>query len=334
MPQARELSKIAERTPRGDGVARGVATRQCGGVFSEELGLVLADQGGVVTRVQALRHLSPDRIRHLVESARWQTSHRGIYVDHGGPIGADQRRWIAVLACRGYLAGTSALTMFGLRGFDQGPLHVLIPARRRDENPPPDVVVHRTSKLPTLDRTEVDDLPCTGAARAAVDAAQWAGTDARAAAVVAASVQQHLVRPDEVTAVLRGLPRARRRAFVLTLAADLAGGAASLPEVEFLRICRQARFPVPKVQVSRRDGRGRQRYLDAYFDAYSVHVEIDGGQHRDVVAWWADMQRQNDLWIAGDRVLRFPSWVVRSRPEDVAAQVGAALRAAGWGRPP
>jgi very-short-patch-repair endonuclease len=181
-----------------------------------------------------------------------------------------------------------------------------------------------------MQRTEVDDLPCTSAARAAVDAAQWAGTDARAAAVVAASVQQRLVGPDEVAAVLAGMRRAHRRGLVLALAADLAGGAASLPEAEFLRLCRKARLPEPKVQVSRRDARGRRRYLDAYFDGYSVHVEIDGGQHRDVTAWWADMQRQNDLWISGDRVLRFPSWVVRTRPEDVATQVAAALRAAGW----
>jgi len=61
-----------------------------------------------------------------------------------------------------------------------------------------------------------------------------------------------------------------------------------------------------------------------------VHVEIDGGHHRDVAAWWADMKRQNDLWISGDRVLRFPSWIVRSRPAEVVTQVAAALRAAGW----
>jgi very-short-patch-repair endonuclease len=229
-----------------------------------------------------------------------------------------------------FLAGTTALTMFGLRGFDGGPTHVLISARRRVDHPPDDVVVHRTSGLPGLHRTEVDGLPCTSAARAVVDAAQWAGTDARAAAVVAASAQQRLARPDEVRAVLNGRPRARRRGFVLALAADLAGGAASLPETEFLGICRRARFPTPKLQVSRRDARGRQRYLDAYFDGYAVHVEIDGGQHLDVRAWWADMRRQNDLWIAGDRILRFPSWVVRIYPEEVRSQIGAALRSAGW----
>jgi very-short-patch-repair endonuclease len=294
------------------------------------LGRVLATQCGVVTRAQALRHISAGALRHLVESGRWQVPHHGIYLDHNGPVTDPQKRWMAVLGSRGFLAGTTALTVFGLRGFESGPVHVLLPARRRDFDPPPYVVVHRTTGLPWWQRTEVDDLPCTSAVRAAVDAAQWAGTDAQAAAVVAASVQHRLVGPDEVAAVLDGMPRARRRGFVLALATDLAGGAASLPEAEFLRICRKARFPSPKTQVSRRDARGRQRYLDAYFDGYSVHVEIDGGQHRDVAAWWADMRRQNDLWIAGDRVLRFPSWVVRTRPNEVAAQVGAALQAAGW----
>jgi hypothetical protein len=42
------------------------------------------------------------------------------------------------------------------------------------------------------------------------------------------------------------------------------------------------------------------------------------------------MKRQNDLWVAGDRVLRFPAWLVRRRPAEVAAQVRAALVAAGW----
>ena len=36
---------------------------------------------------------------------------------------------------------------------------------------------------------------------------------------------------------------------------------------------------------------------------------------------------------AGDRILRFPAWLVRAHPADVAAQVRAAVVAAGW-RPP
>jgi hypothetical protein len=111
---------------------------------------------------------------------------------------------------------------------------------------------------------------------------------------------------------------------------DAGGGAHSLPEVEFVRLCRRAGLPTPKCQASRVDAAGRRRYLDAYFEEYGVHVEIDGEQHVEATARWADMRRQNDLWIAGDRVLRFPAWLVRRDPRTVAAQVRAALLAAGW----
>jgi very-short-patch-repair endonuclease len=59
-------------------------------------------------------------------------------------------------------------------------------------------------------------------------------------------------------------------------------------------------------------------------------VEIDGGQHTDVRQWWADMRRQNQLWVAGDRVLRFPSFVIRTKPDEWLPQLRAALIAGGW----
>ncbi|MEU8259313.1 hypothetical protein AB0C02_01635 [Micromonospora sp. NPDC048999] len=56
----------------------------------------------------------------------------------------------------------------------------------------------------------------------------------------------------------------------------------------------------------------------------------DGSQHLDPAHAWADMKRQNDLWVEGDRVLRFPTWALRAHPDEVVAQLRAALRAAGW----
>jgi hypothetical protein len=168
------------------------------------------------------------------------------------------------------------------------------------------------------------------AGRSVVDAAQWAASDQQAAGLVVAAFQQRLVGLAEVVDAAARQPQARRRSLVLDVARDAAGGAHSLPEVEFLRLCRRAGLPAPECQVSRIDRAGRRRYLDAYFKDYGVHVEIDGEQHAGTLARWADMERQNDLWVAGDRVLRFPAWIVRRRPADVAAQVRAALEAAGW----
>jgi hypothetical protein len=147
---------------------------------------------------------------------------------------------------------------------------------------------------------------------------------------VAASFQQRLVSLVEVTDAVTRQPRARRRALVLDVARDAADGAHSLPEIEFVRLCRRGGLPLPECQSRRLDPAGRRRYLDAYFKDFGVHVEIDGDQHVEVRARWADMRRQNDLWVAGDRVLRFPAWVLRQQPDEVAAQVRAALMAAGW----
>jgi hypothetical protein len=111
---------------------------------------------------------------------------------------------------------------------------------------------------------------------------------------------------------------------------DAAGGSHSLAELDYLRVARRAGLPEPTRQHPRRDAGGRRRYLDIWYDKYKVHVEIDGGQHLEARAAWADMRRQNDLWISGVRILRFPAWLVRARPVDVVAQVREALEAGGW----
>ncbi|MDT5038229.1 MAG: hypothetical protein QOE03_3414 [Micromonosporaceae bacterium] len=202
-------------------------------------------------------------------------------------------------------------------------------------SPPPAWPYTAPDNLPDSDQARrAARPPCTTPARSLVDAAQWATSDEAASAIVAAGFQQRLVRVQDIHEVLGRLPRARRRALIAAVAGDAAGGAHSLPEAEFTRLCRRFGLPEPSRQVPRRDVRGRQRYLDAYFEEWHLHVEIDGGQHMEVRSWWADMQRQNDLWIPGDRVLRFPAWAIRHRPAKVATQLSAALQAAGWTPPP
>jgi hypothetical protein len=170
-------------------------------------------------------------------------------------------------------------------------------------------------------------------ARSVVDAAQWAGTDDDAVAIVAACFQQRLVTGDEIAGALARAPVARRRRLIVAAANDAAGGSHSLPEVEFLRGCRRAGLPEPSRQVMRTDAAGRKRYLDALFEEFGVHVEVDGRQHTDVRHWWADMRRQNELGTAGYRLLRFPSYVIRTKPDEWVPQLRAALMAGGW-RPP
>jgi very-short-patch-repair endonuclease len=293
---------------------------------------LILSQEGVLSRTQALGQLSGGAIRHRVATGRWRRVHVGIYLAHSGPLTLAQRRWIAVLAAgpSALLGGVSALELLGLRDCRNGVLHVLVPAGRLESNPPTGVIVHRTRHLPKDDVARTGSPPRTASARSLVDAAQWANTDDDACAIVAAAYQQRLVRHEAVLSVLDRLHNVRRRRLIAHAAGDAVGGSHSLAELKYLALARKAGLPEPARQHLRRDAAGRRRYLDIWYDEYRVHVEIDGGLHLEAKAAWQDMKRQNDLWIAGARVLRFPAWLVRERPAEVVTQVREALMAAGW----
>lgn len=298
----------------------------------DELAWLLFYQADVLSVAQASRHFSRKAIRHRVATGRWRRVHRGVLVTHNGPLDDEHLRWIAVLATgsRAVLGGLTAVQQWGLRRSGSSTVHLLLPAGLRADRPPPGVVVHRSRHLPEEDVLPVGRPPRTMPARSVVDAAQWARTDEEARAVVAAAFQQRLVGGDDLHRVLDRLPRARRQGLILRTADDAAGGAHSLAELDFLGLVRRAGLPEPTRQKIRYDAAGRRRYLDVYFDRWRVHVEVDGGQHLDPRTAWADMRRQNDLWIEGDRVLRFPAWAVRDAPGEVATQLRSALTAAGW----
>ncbi len=227
------------------------------------------------------------------------------------------------------LGGLSAACTYGLRGSADPRTYLLVAdSTTRPGSVPPYVRVRRTTMTAGIDRTAAP--PRTTIARSLVDAAGWARTDNDARALLARAFQQQLVVAGEVEQILARMPTAPRRGLIAETAARAAAGAHGLTELDLLRLCRRHRLPAPEHQVRRTDRAGRVRYLDAYWRRWRLHAEVDGGWHTDVAAWWADMRRQNDLSVAGDRILRFPGWAVRHDAAAVAAQIRAALRAAGW----
>ncbi len=294
---------------------------------------VLVDaQEGIVARWQALKFLTDKAIRHRLATGRWRRVHRAIFCAYHGPLRLAQRQWIAVLAAStkdgplACLGGLSALQVLGLRNVTDDRLHVV---SERELNPPTGVVVHRT-RLSGEDRHPSTRPPVTMPGRSVVDAAAWARSDDEARLVIAASFQQRLVTAPEVWQVLDRLPTTHRRRLVIDTATDAATGSHTLGELALVRLCRAAGLPAPDRQVRFRDSGGRVRYLDAVFDRWRVAVEVDGAHHDDVPYRWDDIERQNDLILAGYRVLRFPSHVVRQQPQRVAAQLRTALEIAGW----
>ena len=148
--------------------------------------------------------------------------------------------------------------------------------------------------------------------------------------MLAAAVQQRLVRVPELFTEMARVRRHRYRRLILLVLADIAGGAHSLAEIDFARLCRSAGMPAPSRQLARRDSSGRRRYLDVGWDDFGLVVEIDGMLHMQADRWMDDSFRGNDVSL-GDRVLlRFPALAVRLYPERVLAQVRQGLLNAGW----
>jgi very-short-patch-repair endonuclease len=163
-----------------------------------------------------------------------------------------------------------------------------------------------------------------------VDAAAWMGTDRGAQAVLAAGVQQRMVRVSDLVAALERNERLYRRKIIRQTLGDIAGGAHALSELDFTTlVVRRFKLPEPDRQV-RRDERGCRRWLDALWEEARLVVEIDGAGHIDALTYWDDMNRGNSLQLGHYRVLRFPSWVVRYQPDYVAVQMRQALREAGY----
>jgi very-short-patch-repair endonuclease len=292
-------------------------------------------QAGVLTSAQAVGLVGRGVARGRIRLGRWRSVCRGIVVTHNGQLTREQQLWVAVLVAGegAVLAGSAAAGEGGVRGLPVERLDVLVPAARRSSVCLPrlpldmaGVRVHRTAALPSAHR-QVGRPPRTTIARSVVDAAAWAGTAAEARLVVAAACQQRRVLPSEISEVLAVLPTVRRRGLIRTTLTDIEGGAEALSEIDFASLCRRHRLPEPDRQVHRTDAAGRRRYLDAYWPEWRLHVEVDGAHHMDARHWAADMLRQNQIWIAGDRILRFPAWLIRADPHAVAAQLRAVLTA-------
>ncbi|MBV9380016.1 MAG: DUF559 domain-containing protein [Streptosporangiaceae bacterium] len=160
-------------------------------------------------------------------------------------------------------------------------------------------------------------------------------TDRGAQAVLAAGVQQRLVRAEDMISVVACNARLRRRKVIMEALEDIAGGAHALSELDFTRqVVRRFGLPEPDRQAGRRDSRGRRRWLDAVWEKAKVIAEVDGAAHMDALAYWDDMSRDNDFRLGGYQVLRFPAFVVRYQAEEVAHTIREALREAGcawWG---
>ncbi len=291
---------------------------------------IAESQCGVIAVRTALRAgLTRSDIRWKITSGRWQRPMHGVLVTHSGPITSIQEMWAAIESTGpgAVLGGACAASFDGLRGFDGGPIIVIVDATRHVA-PRPGVRIHRSKNLGSDHVHPRKVPPRTRLPRSILDMANWAEDDDDARAALAAGVQQRLVTVADLRRAVEGRGPLRRHSLIIDTLSDLDDGAHSVAEILYRNI--EKRFGLPSGQRQKQIDAGGRRYLDVWYEPWRVWIEIDGGYHREAQHWWSDLARQNAGVLQDRMILRFPVHTLRSQPEHVAGQVMTALRQRGW----
>lgn len=267
-------------------------------------------------------------VRAQLDAGRWRRFGRAVLLHNAEPTQLERHQVVLLNAGpRAVWTAFTAAEMAGLGGWARETTHVLVPG---GTSPPRlrgfPVRVHYTSKWNPSDY--LGARPAHRTAPALVLAASTFARPRPACGILAAGVQQRIVRPQQLAEAVRLRPRLRHRRILRFAIEDIAQGAHALSEIDFIRLCRRFRLPEPGRQVIRRGPGGRRRYLDAEWirhDGRRVVAEVDGALHLVPMRWWEDQLRQNDLVITDSLVLRFPSIVLRTEPALVMGQLGRAL---------
>ena len=216
--------------------------------------------------------------------------------------------------------------LWGLDGIDADVVEVSVPhgvTLRRG-------VVHRTNDLAELEVVEREGVRCTDPTRTLLDLGAVIDDDSLERALESAlrrgltSLPRLRWRLEQLSRPGRSGPASLRRVMVRRSAG--APPTESELETRFLQVLRAAgiRQPVRQHRVMLPDG-GSVRLDFAYPDKV-LFIETDGyDPHRGRRAFVRDRRRENQVVLLGWKPLRFTWPDVTHRPEEVAAEVAAAL---------
>ncbi|MFP5346158.1 MAG: hypothetical protein ACLGIA_03920 [Actinomycetes bacterium] len=295
-------------------------------VFDRTPGLALlaAEQARIMSRSQlAAVGVTPQHVQVHVEQGRWRAVTPVVIALHTGPVVGRAQWWVALLNAgpRAALCAWTALEAWGLSGWEQDDVHVVVP---RGADPPklPNVMVHESRRHRDEHIQRRSGLALHGVERAAIDAGAWSRSPRAACGLLAAVVRQRLTTADRLLLESDQVGRVRHLKLMQYALGDIAGGAHAMSEIDFVRLCRDAGLPEPAQQQRRRDAAGRWRYLDVVWRLWggrTVTLEIDGVGHMDVERWYDDLLRAAEVTAPGETMLRLPAMAARTEPERVTA---------------
>ncbi len=284
-------------------------------------------QDGVVARRQLVGlGLTQGDLNRLLRRRELTPVHRATFVAHTGPLTWDQRAWAAVLVHHpAALTRASALPDPPATGA----IHVAVDVDRTVRRVP-GVVAHRTARW--RERLAANATrPRLAVPEAVVELVSDADDSWEAFAALARVCQSRRTTPGAVRDALRARRGLRDRPLLLGMVDDLATGACSVLEREYLTTVERA-HGLPTA-----DRQGRERlaggvvYRDAEYVDHGVVVELDGRTFHSGAGREADFGRDLLTAATSDRLTLRLGWrqVVRE-PCRTAHHLGAVLGRRGW----
>jgi very-short-patch-repair endonuclease len=237
----------------------------------------------------------------------------------------------ATLACGpgGVLSHRSAAAHLGIR--DTSAAWVEVSSPRRVGRWRSGIVVHSGDTLNSADVAALDAIPCTTVARTIFDLSAVLNRDSLEYALHRAQSGPTPLDFGELAALLDrlpGRPGTPRLRSLLGRPAGLTGAEAkSRMERAFLRLCRRARIPRPRVNawIPLPIPAGGLE-VDFTWPDHRLAVETDSaGFHDTTRALRNDPARDRALMLAGWTVARYTWWDVTEQPARVASEVEALL---------
>jgi very-short-patch-repair endonuclease len=253
--------------------------------------------------------------------------HEGVYAVGHLPQTREARYMAAVLACGpdAVLSHRSAADLLGIRESRRTRIDVTAPGRRG--RAPRGIDAHRDGSLVAVDRTVIDDIPCTSVARTLLDFAGVEPIRELRKAVGEAEVKRVL----DKGAARRLIKRSRGRRGVARLRMVLdeihpeTRRTRSYMERLFLEMCTRSGLPRPEINVSLRIA-GDTFKPDFLWRGAGLIVEADSRQFHDTdMAFLDDRRREQRLQLAGWRVSHCTWWEIEHEPRRLAETIRGLL---------
>jgi hypothetical protein len=276
--------------------------------------------------------LSRGAVHRLVDRGTWLRAGPGVYRVAGSPRTWHGRALAAVLAAGpdALASHRSAAHLWGLEGFGPpGRIEVTVPRHSRPRSRP-GVTVHESSAFQLAAPTRRWGVPVTGPARTVLDLAAAPGGELTVLRALDEVRRQSLATWPEIwEALVRHTARGRPGITTARAMIQKRYGK-TVPHLEFARLflglLEQVGIPEPVSEHSVSVPGGTYR-LDAAYPAWRIDIELDGRGHETEAAREDDRVRDNRLELAGWTVLRYTWARFTSHPDEIVAEVRAALAA-------